>query len=396
MGALDGIRVLEAGLLIQGPQAAATLHDWGAEVIKVELPGIGDQARWVIASPEDLRSPIFIACNRGKRSVTLDLRVDDGRDAFLRLADTVDVVITNFKPGTMDEWGLGYDVIAARNPRVVYAAGSTFGPEGPDATREGADLSAQAAGGLISTTGADGEPPTPVGVAIADHIASQNIVAAVLAALFARERTGRGQRIDASLVGGQVWAQASEYTSVLLSGRLPGRSNRGHPLIAGVYGIFPTADGWLGIVGGTGATRDALYEVLGRPDLIEAFPQLYYWADERAALFPLIGEAMSARSTAEWCERFTEAGIRWAPVRDYHEVIADRGMWTNGYFLELESSAMADGAATSVVGTPVRFSDTPSRAAADAPELGQHTEEVLLEIGYTWDEIAHLQERGAI
>jgi crotonobetainyl-CoA:carnitine CoA-transferase CaiB-like acyl-CoA transferase len=318
------------------------------------------------------------------------------RHARLRLADTVDVVITNFKPGTMDEWGLGYDVIAARNPRVVYAAGSTFGPEGPDATREGADLSAQAAGGLISTTGADGEPPTPVGVAIADHIASQNIVAAVLAALFARERTGRGQRIDASLVGGQVWAQASEYTSVLLSGRLPGRSNRGHPLIAGVYGIFPTADGWLGIIGGTGATRDALYEMLGRPDLIEAFPQLYYWADERAALFPLIGEAMSARSTAEWCERFTEAGIRWAPVRDYHEVIADRGMWTNGYFLELESSAMADGAATSVVGTPVRFSDTPSRAAADAPELGQHTEEVLLEIGYTWDEITHLQERGAI
>ena len=303
---------LEAGLLIQGPQAAATLHDWGAEVIKVELPGIGDQARWVIASPEDLAQPVSSSpCNRGKRSVTLDLRVDDGRDAFLRLVDTVDVVITNFKPGTMDDWGLGYDVIAARNPRVVYADGiDVRHRRDPTPPREGADLRAQAAGGLISTTGADGEPPTPVGV---DHRRPHRVAeprGRVLAALFARERTGRGQRIDASLVGGQVWAQASEYTSVLLVGRLPGRSNRGHPLIPGVYGIFPTADGWLGIIGGTGPTRDALYEVIGRPDLIEAFPQLYCWADERAALFPLLDEAMSARSTAEWCERFAEAGLR--------------------------------------------------------------------------------------
>jgi crotonobetainyl-CoA:carnitine CoA-transferase CaiB-like acyl-CoA transferase len=392
MGALDGIRVLEAGLLIQGPQAAATLHDWGAEVIKVELPGIGDQARWVIASPEDLRSPIFIACNRGKRSVTLDLRVDDGRDAFLRLADTVDVVITNFKPGTMYEWGLGYDVIAARNPRVVYAAGSTFGPEGPDATREGADLSAQAAGGLISTTGADGEPPTPVGVAIADHTRAEHRAACW-------RRCSRGNAQAAGSASTRHCRRAGGRRPASTRARscrpTPGRST-GATRWCGRLRHLPTADGWLGIIGATGPTRDALYEVLGRPDLIEAFPQLYYWADERAALFPLIGEAMSARSTAEWCERFTEAGIRWAPVRDYHEVIADRGMWTNGYFLELESSAMADGAATSVVGTPVRFSDTPSRAAADAPELGQHTEEVLLEIGYTWDEIAHLQERGAI
>ena len=137
--------------------------------------------------------------------------------------------------------------------------------------------------------------------------------------------------------------------------------------------IFPTADGWLGIIGGaTGPTRYVLYEVLGRPDLIEAFPQSAHTtrADERAALFPLIGEAMSARPTAEWCKRFTEAGIRWAPVRDYHEVIADRGMWTNGYFLELELSAMADGAATSVVGTPVRFERHAEPGCGRCPRAG--------------------------
>src|SRR4051794_19381332 len=180
MGALDGIKVIEAGLLVQGPQAAATLGEWGADVIKVELPGFGDQSRWLPVEPGDGRSAYFIGCNRGKRSVTVDLRTDNGREVFLRMAERADVVISNFKPGTMDEWGLGYEAVAARNARVVYATGSTFGTEGPDAPREGADLSGQAAGGLISTTGTDDGEPTPVGVTIADHIASQNLVSGIL------------------------------------------------------------------------------------------------------------------------------------------------------------------------------------------------------------------------
>src|SRR6195256_1311245 len=238
MGALDGLKVVEAGLLVQGPQAAATLGEWGADVIKVELPGIGDQSRWLPVQPGDPRSAYFIGCNRGKRSVTVDLRTPDGRDVFLRLAEWADVIITNFAPGTMDAWGLSYEDVAARNPRVVYAAGSTFGTEGTDASREGADLSAQAAGGLISTTGRDGGEVTPIGVTIADHIASQNLVSGVLAALLARERTGRGQQVTTSLLGGQIWAQASEYTAYLLLGDVPGRANRGNPLIPGLYGIF--------------------------------------------------------------------------------------------------------------------------------------------------------------
>jgi crotonobetainyl-CoA:carnitine CoA-transferase CaiB-like acyl-CoA transferase len=186
VGALDGIRVVEAGLLVQGPQAAATLGAWGADVVKVELPGFGDQARWLPVAPGDSRSAYFVACNRGKRSVTLDLRVATGREVFLRLAEVSDVVVTNFTPGTMEGWGLGYDELAARNPGVVYASGSTFGPIGPG--REGADLSGQAAGGLISTTGREGGEPTPIGATIADHIASQNLVSGILAALLARVR----------------------------------------------------------------------------------------------------------------------------------------------------------------------------------------------------------------
>ena len=148
MGPLQGVRVLEAGLLVQGPQAALTMQEWGADVIKIELPGFGDQSRWLPISRGDRRSAFFTAYNRGKRSMTIDLRVPDGREVFLRLVEQADVVITNFKPGTMEGWGLGYADAAARNERIVYAMGSSFGPEGPDAEREGADLSAQAAGGI--------------------------------------------------------------------------------------------------------------------------------------------------------------------------------------------------------------------------------------------------------
>jgi crotonobetainyl-CoA:carnitine CoA-transferase CaiB-like acyl-CoA transferase len=391
VGALDGTRVLEAGLLVQGPQAAATLCAWGADVIKVELPGFGDQSRWLPLAPDDPRSAYFLACNRGKRSVTLDLRCQPGQEAFLRLAEQVDVIITNFKPGTMESWGLGYEEVADRNPRIVYATGSTFGPSAFDA-REGADLSGQAAGGLISTTGVDGGEPTPVAATIADHIASQNLVAGILAALLTRERTGSGQRIDTSLVGGQIWAQASEYTAHLLSGRPLGRANRGHPMIPGLYGIFPTADGWIAIVGVIGPARGRFFEIVGRPELSERFPAVYYWEAEKAALFPILDEVLATRTTAEWCELLASAGLRHAAVRNHAEVVADPAVWANGYLTTVSDSS---GDAV-VVAPPVRFSATPVRPGAAAPELGQHTEEVLLELGYGWDSIATLRAAGAI
>jgi crotonobetainyl-CoA:carnitine CoA-transferase CaiB-like acyl-CoA transferase len=388
MGPLEGVKVVEAGLLVQGPQAAATLGEWGADVIKVELPGLGDQARWLPVQPGDGRSAYFIGCNRGKRSVTADLRTPDGREVFLRLAEWADVVITNFAPGTMDGWGLGYEDVAARNPRVIYAAGSTYGTEGPDARREGADLSAQSAGGLISTTGRDGQEVTPVGATIADHISCQNLVGGIVAALFARERSGKGQRVTTSLLGGQIWAQASEYTGALMRGGAAGRSNRGHPLIPGLYAIFRTEDGWIAVVGVVGALRRRFFELIGRPELNDQFAQPLYWEAEKAALFPLIDEALSVATTAEWCARFRDAGIRHAPVRDHAEVIADPGVWDNGYLVNVDG--------VDVVAAPVTFSETPATTSGVAPELGQHTEEVLLELGYTWDDITRFQSANAI
>lgn len=395
MGPLDGILVLEAGLLVQGPQAALTMQDWGADVVKIELPGFGDQSRWLPMSRTDRRPAFFTAYNRGKRSMTVDLRVPQGRDVFLRLAEDADVVITNFKPGTMEAWGLGYADVAARNERIIYAMGSSFGPEGPDAAREGADLSAQAAGGLISTTGGKGADPSAIGATIADHIAGQNLLSGILAALYSRERTGRGQALETSLLGGQLWAQAGEYTRYLLSGEISGPSGRSHPMIPGIYGVFPTADGWIAIVGTTGPARDLFYRTIGRPDLIERFHRLLYFEDDKAELWPILDEVFATKPTAEWCALLGAAGLRFAPVLNHAEVAADVGVRANGYIAALDDPD-APGTTTEVVRPPVRFSDPLPPAAPRPPELGQHTEEVLLQAGYSWEDIASLSEAGAI
>ena len=395
MGALSGIRVIDVGLLVQGPQAGQTLVDLGAEVIKVELPLMGDMARWIPISMQDLRTPYFEACNRGKRSITVDLRVPKGAEIFRKLVDSADVLLANFKPGTLEAWGLGYEELSESNPGLVYAMGSTFGPEGEGSQREGADLAGQAAGGLISTTGNDGEPPTPVGATIADHIGSMNMAVGIFAALFARQSSGRGQRIDVSLLGGQIYAQASEYTAYLMTGQTPGRSNAGHPLLPMAYGILETANGYIALVGVLPDKRKEFYEAVGVPELIddERFAPILYTTEIRKSLFELLAPGFKKKTTEEWGQILDDMEVRYAPVNDYEQAANDNLVLENNYLVDLEDSS---GNIRRVVGSPIKMSGTPSEASAEAPELGQHTEEILLELGYNWEEISELRETSAI
>ena len=368
MGALDGIKVLDLTLLVQGPQAVAMLADLGADVIKIEWPAMGDLGRWVTVSPEDPRSALFWACNRGKRSVTLDLHTAGGLRVFRTLVTTADIVVSNFGPGTMDRWGLGYEALHALNPRLIYATASAVGPTGPDATLEGADLSGQALGGLISTTGVDGGPVTPVGAFIADHCGAQNLVTGILAALFHRERTGQGQRVEVSLLGGQIWAQASELSHLFLSGQMAGRANRSHPQLQQVvYGIFLTSDGYIAIVGIGPERWPGFCRVIEREDLIDdpRFNALLLAPAHRQELFALLDTIFPTKPTAVWVSRLRAEHQRFAPMRTHAEIAEDPQVFANGYLFRATHPAWGE---VTVVGNLIRFSATPAQPAVVAPE----------------------------
>ncbi|MEM9891590.1 MAG: CoA transferase [Actinomycetota bacterium] len=395
-GALDGVRILDLSTLVQGPQSAALLHSLGADVIKVELPEVGDVGRHVAAIPErGGHTAVFVACNRGKRSITVDLRTEEGKGVLKRLVADADVVISNFQPGTLEGWGLGYDDLSAVNQRIIWAAGSFVGPEGPDAQREGADMVGQAYGGAISTTGDDGGPMTPVGALMADHCGSLNMTIGITAALYARERTGRGQRVDVSLVGAQIWLQATEYTQYFMTGEMTGRSNGGHPLVNALYGIFPTADGYLAMAGCPEHLWPGMLRAVERPDLADnpRFGSYFSTPEIRAELREVFTGIFSSRTTDEWSERLAAEEQRFAPVRTHDQVAADPQMTANRYLVEVEHD---DWGSMMMVGSPIALSDTPTRWGTEVAELGQHTEEVLLEHGFGWEEISALRDAGSI
>ncbi|MEX2226456.1 MAG: CoA transferase [Dehalococcoidia bacterium] len=393
-GPLDGVKVIDFTVFQQGPQATLIMADMGADVIKVEPTVFGDLGRVLALTGENRFSAYHLAHNRGKRSITLNLKIEAARDVVRTLIPRMDVMVHNFRPGVMERLGLGYDDLRPLNETIIYAHASGWGPAGPKAEHPAFDIAAQARGGLMSVTGEKDGGPLPAGVAIADYIGAVNLALAVTAALYARKTTGAGQRIDTSLFGTQIAAQAWELQYFILS-RKPNRGGRGHSYLPTIWRTFQTSDGWA-VVGGVGDDRwPAFCQAVGMPELEhdDRFVNAGVRRNNLEVLYELLDDKFLAKTTREWIDVLESHDMICGPVQDYEQLTADAQALANGYLVDVEHPSNGT---TQVVGAPWRFSETPAHIAAAAPELGQHTEEILLSSGYSWDQITSLREAGAI
>ena len=393
-GPLAGVRVLDFTIFQQGPQATLVMADMGADVIKVEPPGFGDLGRVLQMHGEHRLSAYHLAHSRGKRSLTINLKTEGGTEIIRRLVPSMDVLVHNFRPGVMERLGFGYDDVRALNPSIIYAHASGWGAKGPKTTHPAFDIAAQARSGLMAITGEVDGGPLPAGVAIADYIGAMNLAMSTIAALYSREKTGVGQKIETSLFGSAVASQAWELQTYIL-GRRKRRSGRGHAYLPTIWRTFETADGWA-VVGGVGDDRwPAFCAAVAMPELEhdERFSNGLTRIQNIDQLYPLLDDKFLAKTTAEWIAVLESHDMICAPVQDYEALISDPQALANEYVLTVDHPTNGP---TQVVGFPWKFSETPAQVAPAAPELGQHTEEILLDIGYTWEQIAALREAKAI
>jgi crotonobetainyl-CoA:carnitine CoA-transferase CaiB-like acyl-CoA transferase len=396
---MAGIRVVELGFWVAGPSAAGVLADWGAEVVKIE-PRDGDPFRALFVSATGEAAPLnppFELDNRGKRSVTLDFAHAEAREIADRLVARADVFVTNLRPQPLIRVGLDYPTLAARHPRLVYAHVTGYGDAGPDRDRPAYDIGAfwARAGIAAALTPAGADPPYQRG-AFGDHTAGITAAGGVAAALLARERTGKGQLVSTSLLRLGVFVLGWDTNTTLRLGvpaRPMTRTRTPNPLIS-CYRCGD--DRWLWLLGLQGDRHwPDLVRAVGRPEW-QHDPRFATMAARRTScpeLVALLDAIFATRPLAEWGEILDRAGMWWAPVQTTEEVIADPQAIAAGAFVDVP---MPDGSQARMVASPVDFSDTRWAPTATAPELGQHTEEVLLELGYDWDAIARLKDAGAL
>jgi crotonobetainyl-CoA:carnitine CoA-transferase CaiB-like acyl-CoA transferase len=387
------MRVLDLTSQLSGPYCTMLLADLGADVIKVERPGAGDDVRAMSPRVAGESAP-FMMWNRNKRSLALDLKRPEGRDIALRLADGADVLVENFRPGTVDRLGLGWVAVSARNPRLVYCSISGFGQTGPYAGRGGFDRIAQGMSGLMSINGDEDGPPLPVPIPVADIGAGMFAAIGILAALQSRQTTGRGQRVDTSLLETPIAWSVYEAANFFATGEVPRRMGQGHRASA-PYQAFRTRDGWLNIGGGSPGFWPKICAVLDLEHLV-ADARFATPADRvanRKVLAALIEERLVGESTAHWLERFDAEGIPVGPILGYDEVFADPHVRERGMVVEVEHTRAGR---SRVLGVPVKLSDTPGVIRRAAPTLGQHTEEILAELGLDTAAIGRLRAGGVI
>lgn len=392
-GPLDGVHVLDLSSQLSGPYCAMLLGDLGADVVKVERPGAGDDARGMAPFVRGESAP-FMTFNRNKRSITLDLKSPEGLAVAHRLAERADVLLENWRPGTAARLGLGWDAVRALNPRIVYCSISGFGQTGPYAERGGFDRIAQGMSGLMSITGEEDGPPLPVPLPVADIGTGMFATIGILAALAHRVRTGEGQMVDASLLETPIAWAVYEASSFFATGRVPERLGPGHRTNA-PYQAFRTGDGWINLGGGSPGFWPLICRVLGvehlRDDPRFATPALR--VEHRKALETILQTRFLAASTAEWLARLDAAGVPAGPVLTYDEVFADPQVIAREMAIEVKHPRAG---ATRVLGIPLKLSATPGSVRRPAPTLGQHTDEVLRELGYDEAAIRDLRDRSIV
>jgi crotonobetainyl-CoA:carnitine CoA-transferase CaiB-like acyl-CoA transferase len=392
-GALEGVRVLDFTQMMMGPWATQFLGDLGAEVIKVERPGAGEWERGLRAMGLllDGQSPFFLAMNRNKQSLSLNLKDPRAQEAVRRLATTCDLVVENFRPGVMDRLGLGYDDLRGVNASIVYVSGSGFGPDGPYVDRPGQDLLIQSISGLAAYGGRRGDPPTPSGSSIVDASTALLLAFSSMVGLWHRARTGEGQRIDVSLFDTAVALQCQEIAAFL---NLPERWERSEAGIAGAwlsapFGIYRTADGHVAVAM---ASLVVMAELFDLPELAA------YDDDERAyrerdEVYRLVQQRIAERRTDDVLELLATRDVWCAPVQGFEELVDDPQLANNGLLTTVPHPST--GAEVRVVGMPVRFSATPGVVRSGPPGVGQHTDDILSGLGFTDEEIRSMHEDGA-
>jgi formyl-CoA transferase len=394
-GPLSGLVVVELTNVMAGPVGGLLLADMGAEVVKVErLPG-GDDTRRAIPPEIQGESATFMIVNRNKRGIAVDLKHPDGLQVVRRLIDKADVVIENFRPGTMEKLGLGYDVLRASNPGLIYCKITGFGLNGPYAKRAGYDLIAQGMSGIMSLTGeGPGRPPVKVGVPIGDVTAGILASTGVLAAYIERLRTGEGQYVDTSLYEASLVHTYWQVAMAFATGESAGPMGSAHP-VAAPYQAIPTQDGWINIGAVSQATWVGMTRVLQLEHLLEdeRFASNRERMAHRDLLISIITEAMRSNTTDYWVEKFEQAGVPAGPVRKIKDMLEDPQTLARDMVIEVDHPVAGQ---VQALGLPIKFSHGNGVTRRGAPQYGEHTAEVLQELGYSSDDIAALAASQAV
>jgi crotonobetainyl-CoA:carnitine CoA-transferase CaiB-like acyl-CoA transferase len=397
---LTGTRVLDLSRVLAGPWATQTLADMGAEVIKIERPGSGDETRSYapfVASGDGTspRSTYFLAANRGKRSIAIDLTTEKGQELVRELADKSDVLVENYKVGSLAKLGLDYKTLSARNPGLIYCSITGFGQTGPHRDRPAYDLVIQAMGGMMSLTGERGGEPMKTGVAMVDITTALYATTAILGAMHERERSKRGQHIDLALLDVQIATLANQASSYLMTGHVPERYGNAHVSIV-PYGAFSTSDGRMIIAVANDSQFERFAAALGLPE-IGADPR--FQTNEarvrnRGDLLPMIEDRLRSRPTRDWVADLDRERIPAGPINTLDAVFDDPQIAARDLLVEFQSGA---GDPARVVGSPIKFSRTPVSQSVAPPVLGADTDRLLSELlGKSTDAIRSLHESGVV